>query len=267
MFDDLIFEDIENVKEETVQEIKTELNELQEKLGFEFENPEDIPAKVLEKLLGNLSADAKEIAEVIFRTGNVTKDEIKEFLNRGEKPDEYDNEAEARVYLRDKLINVVGEDDIDEYLDGLEDKGKLLEKANNFKSKEVEDNKTKYLKELEERNAAEQKRMTEYMTALNKEFESIQWSETFKNKVVQVANPEKVNTILNEISANPKVYLEFLGILSTYTKEGFKLDPYLETYNTKKVNNTKTNLEKIQNEIKDGKNPPNFDVSEFEIVT
>lgn len=265
MFEEFVFDKQteEIAKPEEVAEVANEFKEWQEKLGFEFEKIEDIPTKVLSKFLNNINPELKDVAELMFLGKDVSKQELQKLLTFSDESTEFSNEADARVFLRNKLVDSFGEDGIDDYLDTLEDKNKILEKASELKQKDLEASKNKMKGEIEIRNKEKQEKDLSFLKELNKEFEELKWSDNVKQKVVEISPPEKSNEILNRIYSDPKSYLQFLSILASYKDGKFDLDTFVTQKDSKAIKETKEKLEKRQGEFVEGKNKTTQDPASF----
>jgi hypothetical protein len=262
MFEDFFLEgQTEILATEEVVEVVSEFKDLQEKLGFEFEKVEDIPTKVLDKFLTNLNPELRDVAELMFLGKDVSKQELQKLLTISEDNSVFDNEANARVYLRAKLVDSIGEDDIDEYLDTLEDKSKLLDKATDLKTKDLAESKNLMKKEVEIRNKNKQEEELKFLTQLNSEFENLSWSNEVKENVTKISHPEVSNKILTEIYNNPSSYLQFLGILSTYKDGKFDLGTFATQADSKKNQSIKQKLEQRQGEYSGGSSKTKVDLS------
>lgn len=162
------------------------------------------------------------------------------------------SEEGARKFLKNselmkKLYD--SEDEINEALDILSDKNRLIPKAKELNEKlkaQREKEKEQELKRVEEEKVQRLENERKFFNDLQKEIDNLGWKEEQKQKVIRELNSNVISEKWKNIHTNPKHFAQFGNLFSYFDSEtGFdKLYEILE--NKKKSSNAKQTKETIE---------------------
>ena len=166
----------------------------------------------------------------VAEKGNVTKEDFAKFVNDfvvTEKEVVLDDSDSARKYIKSqKQFKAMfdTEDEMNEALDLLEDRGKLLSKARELHEKTLENKKSEAAKQVElakQEKADKIAREKEFAQNIQKELESFQWTEAKKQEVLPYLNANKITETWQQIVQSPKAFAQFGDILSHFKDGSF----------------------------------------------
>ena len=181
---------------------------------------------IKQNFIENLPEDIQEVARLAIE-GKIKN--AKEYLSYQVEADKIvDNitgTEEARKFLESYYKETVGldDDDIEQTLDSLELKDKLIEKATAIKSKvdekikqDIELKKQQLLQKEAEEKAAKEKAMSERVAKVKSYIEASNWSNEHKKYVQQEIAQGMKNTVSNIQAAitDPDVTPEFVSLMS-----------------------------------------------------
>lgn len=207
---------------------------------------EDVPAKLLNQALSELSDEGRSVLEFISAGGNnITKDEIIAFVEawKEESRTSFDVEDEARSYLEERYRKE-GRKAIGAQLDELEDNGELLAEAN--KLLQEENTKTKKIIETKREQTREEKEAEkQWYSAIGEELKALNYS---KKKVEQIQKTMPRGTeVIHAAAKSPKAYIQLIDFLSKWNGKEFDLSDFEKQAQSKTVNKiqeaiSKTNI-------------------------
>lgn len=159
----------------------------------------------------------------------------------------------ARTYLKSlpafkELYE--SDEEVDEVLNILEDKGTLVSRAEKLKAKDDEKRNAaqqKLIDDAEKAKEAKKKSQKEFADRISQESENLNWKDERKRSAISNINQEYISTRYQNVIGNPKGIIQLADIFSYIDENGTfdKLYEVLEgKVNSKKVNNTRKNIEK-----------------------
>jgi hypothetical protein len=207
-----------------------------------------------ENLISNTPEYGQDIMEYLLTEGNqLTVDKLKSFLDIKETTEQpiVETEEEAREYLKNIYTTQHDEDTALVILDGLEDKGILVDKAKELQAKDKEEAEAKLAETIEESKKSKQEALQQQKTFvhnLTKELNGTGWegsiqSEIYTN-IINGGLRNKTQAIVNY----PKALIGIANFLRFFDEKTGKLnvEDYVKSMggNTKAVNKIKNNIDK-----------------------
>jgi len=195
---------------------------------------EELPSKAVEMLIDSYSPLVKKsLIYAINKGEELTIDDFKTFLEGTNKiasiPTEFTDDAEARKFLRQMYIDsgAHSEEDVDTFLDVLEDKDKLLGTATNLAKQQEEKAKLELDKEIENSNKQAEERKEnnkKFIAAVQAEIDSLKWSAEKKTEVIKNLAASEVSRKYASIEKSPKALVQLADLFSYYDFEKQEFD-------------------------------------------
>lgn len=224
---------------------------------FLREQFEALPEKFFMEYVGTRPDWFKDMLVYQNNLDNPTPEKMSEFFNKyiikeaTHKPVETEEDARRFLKSSDVFKRLYDTDeDMDEALDLLADKGKILDKAKQFEAgilKQREKEKEEELKRLETEKANKLQKEKEFAGEIRKVINDLDWQEAQKQKALREINSKNISDKWSKIHTNPKYLVEFGNLLSYFSEDkGFqdlyeKLEGKSKSQQSKR---TKENLEK-----------------------
>lgn len=222
---------------------------------------EDLPIKSFEKAVQSLPELSQAVVNYVFSKEITSVEDFTEFINTMVKPAyeeiSFDDVDDARDYLRDKYSKMgiySNDDDLEESLDLLEERGTLIRTAKSLAEKDniqLREN-VKKENELEKNNKLSyQKQQQEYVQKLNKgindTLNELPWQENRKKEVLTNLAPDTINRKNELIRQSPKAIVQLADIYSYFNEKTgeFDFSKLIDAKAESKANNrTKDNYQK-----------------------
>lgn len=256
-------EDIENTQEVSSDSVKQVYQQLRE-LGLPLEEKEDVtkewleeewnnlPDRVMDTLLNNIpNKVGKDLLLWAVNKPNLSEEELVAYVTKFAKTETHDlttNEG-ARLYLKNNSTFKAAYDDdeeIEEALDLLEDKGKLVGRA----SKLDEENKNKKALQMEAdaKNAIEEKKnllqaQKTFQENISKEIEALNWKENRKQAIMKNLSNERIEAVNEGIRKSPKAIVQLANLYDYFDIENGNFDKLYALIEGKKE--SKENTKKL----------------------
>lgn len=250
----------EDEEEEDISSVKTFYNVVKDFLPLEEnDNPdesflrsqlESMPERMFLEYVENQPEWFKEMLIYQNNVQDKSPESIRQFFERfitEKQSSETDilSEEGARKFLKNSdLMKRLydSEEDIDEALDILSDKNKLIPKAKELNEKlkaQREKEKEVELRKAEEEKTRKLESEKRFLEELQNEIDELGWKDEQKKKVIKELNSNVISEKWQKIHTNPKYFAQFGNIFSYFDEEtGFdKLYEILE--NKKKSSNAK----------------------------
>lgn len=213
--------------------------------GFPLEEKEDFTGTVEdvqeelwnrlpEMFLSAVSPNLRKIIEYGLTKEDATEQELLQFLNTStvSVPDFEGDDAEsnARSYLfnRLKASGKYDEDaEIDDYLDTLEEKGRLIKDAKaEFKLEEKENSskREELQRKAQEEKANREKQERQFVQQLDSTLKELPWKEEKKNKVKAMLNQKTFDQINGLVYSSPKALIQLADFYSKFDDKKGEFD-------------------------------------------
>jgi hypothetical protein len=221
---------------------------------------ENLPIRSFETAVSSLPEFAQAVVNYVFSKDINSVDDFTEFINNTIKPayegNEF-NEDSARDYLREKYETMgvyANDDDLEETLDLLEEKGTLVKTAKALADKDNIALKQTLNKQIEEDKKAkieEQRKQQEYAEqfgkSINTTLSELPWADTRKREVLNNLKPDILNKKNDLIRQSPKAIVQLADIYSYFdeSKGEFDFSKLIDAKAESKANSrTKDNYQK-----------------------
>lgn len=221
---------------------------------------ENLPIRSFETAVSSLPEFAQAVVNYVFSKEISSVDDFTEFINNTIKPayegNEF-NEDSARDYLREKYETMgvyANDDDLEETLDLLEEKGTLVRTAKALAEKDniaLKQSINKQLEEDKKSKIEEQRKQQEYAEqfgkSINTTLEELPWADTRKREVLNNLKPDVLNKKNDLIRQSPKAIVQLADIYSYFdeSKGEFDFSKLIDAKAESKANNrTKDNYQK-----------------------
>lgn len=210
---------------------------------------ESLGDKAFMESIQSLPDKAKTILDIAYKNrGVVTDDDLKSLIQTTVDTPEVNYKENPKEFLLKELQDhptFPTKEDLTDYLDDLEDKGKLGNIAENI-NKQLEEKKAAKLEQLEadleKRNAEIEKKKAAYVESIQKEMDSTAWTDKHKANVSQVIT--NLGNISNQINQNPKALVKLADILTTFDPKTGEFD--LEKITKSSSKQARKNADKVR---------------------
>ena len=275
LVDKAILEKKEDISENfTFEELETELSG-------------SLPLRAAENLIQQSPKPIRDLIEYSMTLGpDATLDQLQDFFELSkqqssepslESLSDIDN---ARDYVAEVLkenIPGIDDDDLDNLLEAMEQKSKLLPKAEELYNKRQAAKQAEKQRKIDENKAANQRRQAaieKFQTNFKNEIKNTKWAKTRQESIQSEFSSENIDSKLKTIYNDPKAFVHFLNFLSYYNLENqsFNFDDFTKSFNTaeKQQQNVYADRFKIANSkggyIQNLKGQPSKFLENFEIL-
>ncbi len=265
----------EEPKEDEVDETEVLLENfknLYNFLGEEFDGNlssmaktiEELPTKLYNSYLDNVKDDLKPLVNYLFTFGkDADKTVVKTYL---EAESNFISNAEAKVYLRKILEKDYEEDDLDDYLDILEKKDKLLSIANNKKSKETDAIIQIQLQAKQEALFKEQEQSKKLVDDIERYMVDNNIHQKQKDAVYKNLSSERIKVVNDEVAKSPEAIVQLALIYDAFDPKTKKFDfsKISKKEVTKQMEDVREKLRSIPNTTKGGRGGSKNLLDDFE---
>lgn len=220
---------------------------------FLREQINSLPEKVF---LGYVESRPQFIQDFLIYQANLenpTQEQLVDFLKQYVIPEESSFDLEttegARSFLKSKKEFASlygGEDNVEDALDLLEDKNKLLDVAKKIQEKEVSAKEA--AKDAEILRAAQEKaqkieRDKQFALQIQQEADKLSWQDSQKRKALGQLNSKNISEKWQEITKSPKALIQFSNLLTYF--EGGNFDALYDKLEGKKSSVDNKNKAKV----------------------
>ncbi len=225
---------------------------------------QEYPEVVKSQILSNIPEKHKTFVELVLTKPNLTEEDFEKFYQEhlSEASQSINTLDDAREFMEKHLATSgLRQSAIKAQLDEMEDDETLLEEAKKLAGSK----KTKISAELEQvkqREQEEQVRVKTFMENITQEIN--QFPEPRKKAILAVA--PQVGNIINEISSDPKIYAQFLDLLTYYKNGTFDFSAFEKQGTTKAVNSFKERINQSAVRPSRASGSPNKANFDFELV-
>lgn len=213
---------------------------------------ESLPLMIQENILNQVNPELKDVLEFILEgKNNLSREEVFNFIKSQENSIETADEAREFLEGIYKSKNLT-QRAIDAQLDDMEEEGTLLEEAKKIKESYIKDQ----IKEKQTLNLKEQERQKAFNDSLVNEINSFD-----ANKQKLIKNTlSNINSIVKEISQDPKKYISFVDVLTRYKDGKFDFSDIEQKGSSKTAASLKESLSKanIKSSIVNSGSKPNL---------
>lgn len=222
---------------------------------------EDLPVKSFERAVQSLPELSQAVVNYVFSKEINSVEDFTEFINTMVKPAyeeiSFEDVDDARDYLRDKYTKMgiyANDDDLEESLDLLEEKGTLLRTAKSLAEKDNNQLRESVQREIEsekQNKLLAQKQQQEYIQKLNQgindTLNELPWHENRKREVLSNLAPDVINRKNELIRQSPRAIVQLADIYSYFNEKTgeFDFSKLIDAKAESKANNrTKDNYQK-----------------------
>jgi hypothetical protein len=199
---------------------------------------EDLPVKSFERAVQSLPELSQAVVNYVFSKEINSVEDFNDFINTMVKPAysevEFDDVDDARDYLRDKYSKMgiyANDDDLEESLDLLEEKGTLVRTAKSLAEKDNAQVRESLNREIEvekQNKLLLQKQQQEYVEKLNQgindTLNELPWQETRKREALANLAPETINRKNELIRQSPRAIVQLADIYSYFNEKTGEFD-------------------------------------------
>ena len=194
----------------------------------------ELPSRALEALLETFPNNVQGLLKRAIHLGDsVNEEQLLEYFQVAKTidniPESFEKAEDARDYLRKNYIStgVHGEDDVDDVLDTLEDKGKLVSTAERVAKADKEEQIDKKKKAEEDAIKVANKRKEDnekFINTIKTEIDSLKWTKEKKTSVIDNLNTQTMRQKNALITSNPKALIQLANIYSYFNVEKQEFD-------------------------------------------
>lgn len=199
---------------------------------------EDLPVKSFERAVQSLPELSQAVVNYVFSKEINSVEDFNEFLNTMVKPAygeiDFDDVDDARDYLRNKYSKMgiyANDDDLEESLDLLEEKGTLVRTAKSLAEKDNAQVRESLNREIEvekQNKLLLQKQQQEYAQKLNQgindTLNELPWQETRKREALANLAPDTINRKNELIRQSPRAIVQLADIYSYFNEKTGEFD-------------------------------------------
>lgn len=213
---------------------------------------EQLPYKSFKRAVDNLPPVAQKVVNYVFAKEDVDVNELKSFLDDdiGKIANEIviNDEESARSFLEKQYRQMriySDDDDMEEAIDLLEERGTLIKTAKQLANKVNEDlrseldNKLQQLEsEKQERFRLQQEQNEKMIQSINNTLEELPWNDKRKSAVIENLKPEVLQSKNEKIRMSPKAIVQLADLYSYFDEDKgeFNFQKLIDDKATSKVN-------------------------------
>lgn len=191
-----------------------------------------LPEAFFMQAVKSLHPDAQELLSLAFNLGNeATSEKLGDFFNKYNKggidPENITNHREFlyNEYVRQGVFQ--SEDDLNNFLDDLEDKSKLESYSKTLASKKIEERKEQKNKELAAQEAVrkeKEREQKEFANKIKEQLDTTGWTDARKDVVLTHLNAEKFQSINQQVRKSPKAIVQLADVYSYFDEKTGEFD-------------------------------------------
>lgn len=191
---------------------------------------DELPSSIFKSVVSSFPEHLQDLVMLGFNNPNLEKEDLVKFLQETRvEPVNLEDEDSVEKYVRQKVVNsgVVKEEDVNDYIDLLKEKGRLNSVGKEFYEKE-EAAKTKLKQErleAEERQRLQNiEKQKQDAKLLKDTLDALPWSDNRKQAVMANLNAQVLKRKNDAIRSNPEALLQFADIYSYFDEKTGKWD-------------------------------------------
>lgn len=215
------------------------------------ETLDSLPENIFMQVVSSFPEHIQDLVRLGFNNKNVSREDLLKFLQETDV-EEVDLENNMNDYLKSKLVQsgIVKEDDVEDYIDMLNEKGKAKSLAEELYNKDKEAAsaaKQAKLEAAEKARKDREKSEREWAQKIDNELNNLQWQKERKEAVRNNLTTAELNRKNAIIAKNPKAVIQLADIYSYLNEETGEFD-FSKLIDAKAISkaaeNTKDNITK-----------------------
>lgn len=191
-----------------------------------------LPQAVADAIISDANPIIQNLLAYSFERGDkLTRQEIKAFLDIEDANDAIPSDEEladndkARAYLKKDYIaknKDADDEEVEDYLDKLETKGKLSSRAKSIAEKDRESIAEQVKAKIEaekQNNIKAEKQRQEFFQTISKELDSTSWNKKVKAEVIENLKPDVLVRKNEQIRKSPKALIQLANIYRMFDEK------------------------------------------------
>lgn len=235
---------------------------------------EDLPVRVMNSIIEAVPDTGKNLINYILsKQENLNSDDLRDYFKQHldviSLPDSFNDDEEAKLFLRQEYKDKFRTSQIEAMIDALEDEDALKEEANKLIA-ERKQRESQKAEEIRNKSYNEQK---QFVQSLSNEFNALPWKQDRVQMVKDTIVSGNANDLLSKILKSPNGLIHMIDFAHYYNvdNDSFDLSAYVNTFNSKQAKSLKDKitedmLSSVDNATKAVKrdiNKKGFDLSKY----